>query len=97
MENSIIFTPCEIGPITLRNRVIRSAAFENIYKLKPSLMRLGIRIGVIGTPQWLVRKAINGMMCKRRVVKPGFMNRYLPPLIAILPKSIVNSIWKKFK
>ena len=30
MENSTIFTPCQIGPITLRNRVIRSAAFENM-------------------------------------------------------------------
>ena len=25
-----IFTPCQIGPITLRNRTIRSAAFENM-------------------------------------------------------------------
>ena len=30
MENSQIFTPCQIGPITLKNRVIRSAAFENM-------------------------------------------------------------------
>ena len=37
MENSPIFTPCEIGPITLRNRVIRSAAFENMaYGNRPS-------------------------------------------------------------
>ena len=37
MENSILFTPCEIGPITLRNRVIRSAAFENMaYGNRPS-------------------------------------------------------------
>jgi 2,4-dienoyl-CoA reductase-like NADH-dependent reductase (Old Yellow Enzyme family) len=37
MENSLIFTPCEIGPITLRNRVIRSAAFENMaYGNRPS-------------------------------------------------------------
>ena len=37
MEKSIIFTPCEIGPITLRNRVIRSAAFENMaYGNRPS-------------------------------------------------------------
>ena len=27
---SKIFTPCQIGPVTLRNRVIRSAAFENM-------------------------------------------------------------------
>jgi len=30
MSESQIFTPCKIGPITLRNRTIRSAAFENM-------------------------------------------------------------------
>ena len=29
-SKSQIFTPCQIGPITLRNRTIRSAAFENM-------------------------------------------------------------------
>lgn len=34
---SKIFTPCRIGPVELRNRVIRSAAFENMaYGNKPS-------------------------------------------------------------
>ena len=34
---SPIFTPVRIGPVTLRNRVIRSAAFENMaYGNKPS-------------------------------------------------------------
>ena len=28
----MIFTPVTIGPVTLRNRVIRSAAFENMAK-----------------------------------------------------------------
>ena len=68
-----------------------------LYKLKPSLLRLGVNIGLIGTPQWLVRKALKGMMRKKRVVKPGFMNIYLPPLVAILPKGLVNKLWKKFK
>ena len=37
MENSQMFTPCQIGPITLKNRVIRSAAFENMaYGNRPS-------------------------------------------------------------
>ena len=34
---SAIFTPCRIGPVALRNRVIRSAAFENMaYDNRPS-------------------------------------------------------------
>lgn len=37
MQESIIFSPCQIGPIELRNRTIRSAAFENMaYRNKPS-------------------------------------------------------------
>lgn len=37
INDSIIFTPCNIGPIELRNRTIRSAAFENMcYDNKPS-------------------------------------------------------------
>ena len=37
MIDSPIFTPVRIGPVTLRNRVIRSAAFENmVYGNKPS-------------------------------------------------------------
>ena len=37
MSDSQIFTPITIGPVTLRNRTIRSAAFENMcYGNKPS-------------------------------------------------------------
>lgn len=30
MKKSILFTPASIGPLTLRNRTIRSAAFESM-------------------------------------------------------------------
>ena len=77
--------------------VCPAAIATPLYKLKPSLLNLGVKIGLIGTPQWLVRRALSGMMRKKRVVKPGFMNYYLPPLIALLPKKLETKLWQKFK
>ena len=77
--------------------VCPAAIATPLYKLKPGLLKFGVKIGVIGTPQWLVRKALKGMMRKKRVVKPGFMNLYLPPLIAVLPQKIVDKLWQRFK
>ena len=77
--------------------VCPAAIATPLYKLKPSLLNLGVKLGLIGTPQWLVRRALKGMMRKKRVVKPGFMNIYLPPLIAVLPHGLVEKLWQKFK
>ena len=77
--------------------VCPAAIATPLYRLKPSLLNFGVKIGLIGTPQWLVRRALKGMMRKKRVVKPGLMNIYLPPLIALLPKKLVDRIWKKVK
>ena len=77
--------------------VCPAAIATPLYKLKPSLLRLGVKTGVIGTPRWLVRRALRRMFHHRRVVKPGLMNYYLPPLIAILPKWLVAKLWRKFK
>lgn len=77
--------------------VCPAAIATPLYKLKPSLLKLGVNIGLIGTPRWLVRRALRRMFKKRRLVKPGLMNYYLPPLIAILPKWLVARLWKRFK
>ena len=77
--------------------VCPAAIATPLYKLKPSLLKLSVSLGIIGTPKWLVRRALRRMFHKRRVVKPGLMNYYLPPLIAILPKWLVARLWKKFK
>ena len=77
--------------------VCPAAIATPLYKLKPSLLKFGVKIGLIGTPQWLVRRALKGMIRKKRVVKPGLMNVYLPPLIALLPKKLVAWLWQKFK
>ena len=68
-----------------------------LYRLNPKLLKLGVKVGLIGTPQWLVKKALKGMFRKKMIVAPGFMNIYLPPLLALLPKPLVNFIWRKVK
>ena len=77
--------------------VCPAAIATPLYKLEPSLLRLGVKIRLVGTPKWLVRRALRGMFHKRRVVKPGLMNYYLPPLIAVLPKWLVDRVWKRVK
>ena len=32
IKDSVLFTPYKLGPVTLRNRTIRSAAFESMGK-----------------------------------------------------------------
>ena len=77
--------------------VCPAAIATPLYKLKPSLLNLGVKIGLIGTPQWLVKRALRGLFRKRRVVKPGLMNYYLPPMVNALPKWLVAKLWKKYQ
>lgn len=77
--------------------VCPAAIATPLYHLREDLMRLGVRLGVIWTPDRLVRRALRSMFHGRRCIRPGFMNIYLPPLIAALPKRIVSHIWNKIK
>lgn len=77
--------------------VCPAAIATPLYRLKPSLMELGVRVGVIKTPEWLVRRALNCLFKKKSTCRPGFMNVWMPPALALLPKGIESRIWKKLK
>ena len=66
-----------------------------LYRLKPSLLELGVRTRVIHTPAWLVRRALRAMFHRRRVVSPSAMNVWLPPLVALLPGPLEQWLWKR--
>ena len=88
----------ELHPYGIDITTVCPAAIATpLYNLKPSLMRLGVRIGVIHTPSWLVRRALRASEKGRKVIAPSFMNVYLPPLLRILPAPIENRLWRKFK
>ena len=75
--------------------VLPAAVATPLYQMKPRMMKLGVAVGLIRTPQWLVRRALRGMLCRRRVVKPGVVNYILPLLIKLLPNGLKQKIWNK--
>ncbi|MBP5538152.1 MAG: SDR family NAD(P)-dependent oxidoreductase [Bacteroidales bacterium] len=77
--------------------VLPAAIATPLYKLSDKLLRLGVKTGVIRTPQSLVRRALKGMDRGRKTVKPGLMNVLLPGLISILPSGLISALWKKWK
>ena len=85
--------PYGIGMTT----VCPAAVATPLYRLSEKWLRFGVRIGLIQTPRRLVKRALRAMFHKRRVVSPGFMNIYLPPLIGLLPGPVEAAIWKRVK
>lgn len=77
--------------------VCPAAIATPLYKLEPRLMNLGVKIRLIHTPQWLVRKALKAMFRGRRVICPSIMNVWLPLLISITPAPIIARLWKRFR
>lgn len=77
--------------------VCPAAIATPLYGLNPRLMDLGVKTGVIKTPEWLVKRALRGMFRRRSVIKPGLMNLYLPPMVRLLPGGLECRIWNKLK
>ena len=75
--------------------VLPAAVATPLYQMKPRLMKIGVAVGLIRTPQGLVKRALRGMLRRRRVVKPGVVNYILPMLIKLLPNGLEQKIWNK--
>lgn len=75
--------------------VCPGAVATPLYRLKPSLLSLGVRLGIINKPEYVVRRALRGLRRGRREVKPGLMPYYLPVLVALLPKCLIRQIWRR--
>ena len=77
--------------------VCPAAIATPLYRLGRKKMQLGVRLGLIRTPRWLVKRALRALFHGRRVISPAFMNVWLPALICLLPGWLVAFLWKKFK
>ena len=75
--------------------VLPAAVATPLYTLNPKTQSLLTRLGIIRTPQWLVRRALRGMFHHRHYVKPGAMNYLVPLLVKLLPNRLETRIWQK--
>ena len=88
----------ELKPYGVTITTVCPAAIATpLYRLSEKWMRFGVRIGLIRTPRWLVKRALRAMFRGRRVISPAFMNVWLPAAIALLPGFVIAALWKRFK
>lgn len=85
------YAPYNVGVTT----VLPAAVATPLYRMKPRLMKLGIAVGLIRTPEWLVRRALRGMLRRRHVVRPGLMNYLVPLMVKMLPNWLEQRIWNR--
>ena len=76
--------------------VCPAAVDTGLYPLGDRLRRFLRRIGVIRTPEWLVRRSLKAMFRGRRTFSPGLTNFLLPPLIALLPARLIDRLGLKW-
>lgn len=83
----------ELRPFGVTVTTVCPAAVDTgLYPLGDSLRRFLRAIGVIRTPEWLVRRSLKAMFRGRRTFSPGLTNALLPPLIAILPARLIDRL-----
>ena len=75
--------------------VLPAAIATPLYSIKPATLSRLTRLGIVRTPQWMVRRALRGMFRKRHYVKPGLMNYLVPILIKLLPNRLETRIWQR--
>ena len=87
----------ELRPFGVSVTTVCPAAVDTgLYPLGDRLRRFLCRIGIIRTPEWLVRRSLKAMFRGRRTFSPGLTNALLPPLIAILPARLIDHLGLKW-
>jgi short-subunit dehydrogenase len=87
----------EMRPFGVTVTTVCPAAVDTgLYPLDDRLRKTLRRIGLIRTPEWLVRKALRAMFRGRRTFSPGLTNAILPPLIALLPARLIDHLGLKW-
>lgn len=87
----------EIRPFGVKVTTVCPAAVDTgLYNLGDKTRKAGRSLGLIQTPEALVRRSLKAVVKGRRTISPGLMNAILPPLIALLPNRLIDSLGLKW-
>ena len=87
----------EMRPYGVKLTTVCPAAVDTgLYNLKESTRKTGRRLGLIQTPEALVKRSLKALYKGQRTIAPGLMNVVLPPLIAILPSRLIDKLGLKW-
>ncbi|MCL2478952.1 MAG: SDR family NAD(P)-dependent oxidoreductase, partial [Treponema sp.] len=76
--------------------VCPGAVATGLYNLAPVYLKLGVRFGIIQTPQKLARIALKKMFRKKARYIPGaILNRFFIFLVNILPEGLIGFLKRK--
>ena len=50
------------------------------------------RLGIMRSPEWLVRRALRGMKKGRRILRPGFGNHLVPFIVSLMPARLKDRL-----
>lgn len=87
----------ELRPFGVTVTTVCPAAVDTgLYPLGERLRRQLRRIGIIRSPEWMVRKSLRALLRGRRIYAPGLMNAVVPPLVALLPNRLEDRLGVKW-
>lgn len=73
-----------------------SAVDTGLYPLGERLRKVLRRIGILRSPEWLVRRALRALRRGRRCISPGATNFFVPLLVALLPSRLIDRLGFKW-
>lgn len=66
-----------------------------LYGLSPHWQRIGLRLGVLMSPEKLVRRSLRALYAGKYQLIPGFLNRLFIPVMQILPIRVLLFVRRK--
>lgn len=87
----------EFAPFGVTVTTICPAAVDtSLYRLNDRIRRTGRRLGLVLSPEALVRKALRAMFRGRRLRRPGALNLTIPILVRLLPSRLIDRLGIKW-